>query len=505
MSGDLGELGANRDPFRASLRALTPPPSHTTVQKSLDELKKNADKCLQKDKAADRDLTSAAADIAVFQREKQTRLNTTVFPCILRASQLAVGAQPAALAVAPTPVPGAYPTPAGFLAVSDTPGAPPSGSLPGSVSHSVLFSRGALKMLRARIGEVDGEVGQLRGVMRSLARDDARLAAEAKTLKTAVSRAKAATTELGFLKFGRDVDVRALDEASGALAATLAGVEPDANGEGGVISLKALELLMLSEAATAFSQENDERLRLRSAEDRVLAATAAHTSALDRAAQLAARMAALSSELSGLPAAGLQAIALHGDIGTPMADAAVRIGRVGAGGPASLSSLGTPRAPTVIHTKVREGLRLISAARTSSGADDAVAAAQEAADLNRLSALIEAQAVTIDNLRMRATLLSRKGQSPAPPTFVAADGLLQITSLPMRNGGGGNASIASLQGSQILTQARRVPLIGLNTTTKYTSPSTVGSLIAPTSPSAVRGVFALPLNRKPLDGVVKKK
>ena len=125
-------------------------PTHaplSQITKSIDGVRKDLDRALAKEKIAERELVACAAEHASFQRDKQGQLNARDTFVVLRASQIAIGVQPAKSMAPCAPVPGAAATPPAFLLPAAEAGAAPSdaasplpqGELPPTIDHCVLF------------------------------------------------------------------------------------------------------------------------------------------------------------------------------------------------------------------------------------------------------------------------------------------------------------------------------------------------------------------------------
>lgn len=296
-------------------------------------------------------------------------------------------------------------------------------------------------------------------------------AEEKRGLEARVAAAASECTALQLLKFGRIIDVEALDRATGAAAATLAG----GDGSDGVAtssSLAALQAEQASEDASASVALAAARARLTSLQTQLVAVTQAHTSALEHIAGLSARSAALDGELSGGSSrtlAGLQAVALHASLGMAGGDSAVAIGRAG-GGLTSLSALAptltriesaaasaraTAVAAAVVSGAVDDTRDLhvslgdppLSAADVAAGltlsykgagsvkstvgaTDDTLSQIQDAAEEERLAALTTRQSRAIYALRIELARLRSKGPAPPPPASSSATlGLLNAVPL----------------------------------------------------------------------------
>jgi hypothetical protein len=423
----------------------------TVVAKGLEDAKKAFDRAATKEKGVDKELAACAAEYAALQRDKQARMNTLDTVVVLRASQLAVGAQPPGFAAAAATPAGCAPAPPGALA--EAPPAHPRGALPATLEHGLLFNRSALGTLRGRVGELEAQLRDLSGVAKSLGREDSRLTSEKRAKEAEVAAVRRATEEAMWVKFGQAVDLEALDRAKGAMAATLESGGGGAEGTGprGIAALNEQLAAATAEAAAELAAA---RARLATQQEALTEITREHTTALEGVAGLAARGAALEAQLSGKPAAGLQAVSLHAALGSAAADAAVALGRVGGGAGATTAALGpvlsriaaaeaatrggggggggaeltiggAPGAP-LTTAGVAAGLSLTSGGGGGGGSggggpsiganDDSLSAAADAAEVEALAGLVRSQAAQIAAMRTEIALLRGKGPAPAPGT-----------------------------------------------------------------------------------------
>ena len=207
-------------------------------------------------------------------------------------------------------------------------------------------------------------------------------------------------------------------------------------------------------------------------QERLTGLTRVHTASLEAAASLQARLEALEGELSGRVDTGLNAVALHATLGTPLATAVAQ-GKLGA---SSLSALApvmaaaTKRATAAgadagnLPAAVTQGLRL-SAKASSGSADDSVAQKQEAAERARLSQLVAHQAATLEGLRAQLAVLRTKGEQAAVEVFARSQGLATtsaaasafVKAVPPPRPAAGAGGVPPLAGRATLSERTMVP------------------------------------------------
>jgi predicted nucleic acid-binding Zn-ribbon protein len=252
---------------------MTPP--FLQLNKGMDEIRKNSDRFSQREKTIDKDLNAITAEMTTFQREKQSRLNTITTVVALKASQLLAGLQPPQFRVPPGPD-----SPPGSLWYNDS---TPVGKLPTSVEHCVVFTRSHLRALRSRIGELEIEANELDSSFKSLHKDERRLIMERKRLEGEIAASRSKCDDLQMLKFGRVIDVDALDRATNV--STTAATEVHAS---------------ISAANAEYDTEIAEvRRRMAGHQEELLELTRKHTMLLETVATLTAKQNALEAQLSG--------------------------------------------------------------------------------------------------------------------------------------------------------------------------------------------------------------
>lgn len=290
------------------------------VNRGLDEVRKAAERQTQKERQVDRDLTTIQAETAAFAREKQGKLNALDTYAVVKLSQITAGAQGSDIAT--VAVAGAAPAP---VVEEGT----PLGRLPSTMDHAVLFNKAAVRRLRARIGELEGENARTAAGLKALKGEERRLARDKSGLEAEIAEVRKASHDMQVLKFGKVIDLELLDRSTGLSADALSKV---------VAETHVYESQQAVEVAAV-------KVRLAALNDQLTAATVAHTAVLESIATLTARQAALEAELSGRVDKGLTAVALHATLGTPLAT-----GLASAGGTVSLAAM-TP----ALH---RAGVRL---------------------------------------------------------------------------------------------------------------------------------------------------
>lgn len=240
------------------------------INKSMDELRKACDRFAQREKNIDRELNSIMGELTAFQREKQSRLNTVQTVVPLRASQILAGLQPPQYRIDGALPPWASPS-------------APVGQLPPTIDHCVLFTRDKLRTLRSRIGELESETIQAERKFKDLHKDERALMNEKRKLENEIAEASKRAEDLQLLKFGRVVDVDALDRATN-------------------VSNAASMELHQSIATTAAAQDAELaaiKAKMAADQERLLELTRQHTRLLETVATLTARQAALEAQLSG--------------------------------------------------------------------------------------------------------------------------------------------------------------------------------------------------------------
>jgi WD40 repeat protein len=430
------------------------------VNKALDEARKGAERQTQREKQVDRDLSSISSEIVTFAREKQGKLNALDTFAVVTLSQVTGGAAVAAAARG-----------------EGGEGAPAPVALPSSIDSHVLMPRAALARLRARTGELEAENARLGLGLKALKTEERRLGKERGSLEAEITEVRTKARELAILKFGKTLDLEALDRTTGTSADALSIVEGEAS--------KA--------AAEAEADVAGVKARMAALQERLTAVTQAHTSALHTIAALTARHAALEGELSGRVDRSLVAVALHATIGTPMA-----FGLAQPGAASSLSALGPSlsRAGVTLGEGKEEGPDPNSTAAVVAGlalsgrhgastdgpvvTDPSIAAAQDAAEKTRLEMLVQEQGAQLAALQARVALLKSKRSYGAGIEAIekaAAEGTLELTGSGMGRNGGGTVRQA---GGGLPISARA------GSTSKLSKLSLGGSkMLAPPAPPAL--------------------
>jgi len=452
------------------------------INKAIDEIRKASDRQSQRERQVDRDLTSINNEIVVFQREKQGKLNIIDTWVVLKSSQLLAGKQP----LPTTPV-----APDAPEVIDD---GKPIGLLPSTIDHCVLFTRAALRRLRSRIGELDHENSDLVLAQKELQKEEKLLAMEKKRLETEIAGVRAQCEEIQILKFGKVIDVEALDRATGATATSLAAVAAEQD---------------KAEAEAAKEMELAKK-RLAILQDRLTELTRSHTAALENIATLQARVAALEGELSGKSHSGLTAVALHATLGTGLATA-VANGKINAHSLAALQPVlakgaqakrlagNAAQDPKNATSNVTLGLTLNGGKGGISSTDESVAERQEAAERARLMELVSRQATLLEAMKAEAAMLKSKS-GPAYVTPAELTVYLQQTSQQQQPGPDKTQAVQpprapSGLGQLTLTGTNKTNLG--NTTGTFAGPGvTVGAMNMKNKPSTAP--------TKPVSTVTKK-
>lgn len=391
------------------------------INKDMDEIRKASDRQSQRERQVDRDLASIVNEINVFAREKQGKLNVIDTWITLQASQVLVGKQPSSL-LSSSPPPsdttksGAAVPPAAATddASSSSSSVHSAGDLPSTIDNCILFTKAGLRRLRGRTGELDVENSKLVNVLKDLQGEERALQAEKKTVEARIKDVRAQVESIMVLKFGKVIDVDALDKAT---------------------TTSSEQLLLLNQEQEEFeggasSELEVRRSKLTTLQEELTALTKQHTVSLESAATLSARLEALEGELSGKVDTGLHAVALHATLGTPLATAVAQ-GKMGASSLSALApvmSAATKRAqlfgsdPSNLPAAVTVGLKLSAKGGGPSNNDDSVAVKQEAAERARLAALVSHQAATLEGLRAQIAVLKTKSEAAAAEVFMRSTG-----------------------------------------------------------------------------------
>jgi hypothetical protein len=282
------------------------------------------------------------------------------------------------------------------------------------------------------------ENGKLVSVLKDLQGEEKALQFEKKTVEARIKDVRAQVESIMVLKFGKVIDVDALDKAT---------------------TTSSEQLLLLNQEQEEFeggasSELEVRRSKLTSLQEELTALTKQHTISLESAATLSARLEALEGELSGKVDTGLHAVALHATLGTPLATAVAQ-GKMGA---SSLSALApvmtaaTKRAqlfgsdPSNLPAAVTVGLKLSAKGGGPSNNDDSVAVKQEAAERARLAALVSHQAATLEGLRAQIAVLKTKSEAAAAEVFMRSTGSTSFADTLI-----GKATLASSSSSSTTT------------------------------------------------------
>jgi hypothetical protein len=302
------------------------------INKASDEARKAAERFTQREKTIDKELAAINNEAAAFQREKQSRLNTIDSVLVLRASQIVVGKQPPYFS--PPSLPGAPPR---WWDAATT----PDGMLPASLQDTTLFTRTALKGLRAHIGVLSSEADALATTFAELHKDERRLIGETKRLQADIAKARTAAEELQILKFGRVIDQEALDRATSVSNA--ASAETSA-------AIMAAAVAQDAELAA---------IRKRTVEDqtRLLELTRQHTMLLEAVAALTGRLGALEASLSGKAEIAAETTALASALGAT-ATAGVADFPAGSGLKAAMATRRTGTAAAALSSTAASALPL---------------------------------------------------------------------------------------------------------------------------------------------------
>ena len=392
------------------------------INKDMDEIRKASDRQAQRERQVDRDLASIVNEINVFAREKQGKLNVIDTWITLQASQILVGKQPLSSIAASTTQSAPTETVKGGAAASPIPaveeGTYSLGDLPSTIDNSILFTKAGLKRLRGRTGELEIENSKLVSVLRDLQVEEKALQSEKKIVEAQIKNVRAQVESIMVLKFGKVIDVDALDKAT---------------------TTSSDQLLLLNQEQEEFEgganiELDSRRSKLTSLQEELTALTKQHTVSLESAATLSARLEALEGELSGKVDTGLHAVALHATLGTPLATAVAQ-GKMGASSLSALApvmSAATKRAqvfgsdPSNLPAAVTLGLKLSAKGGGPSSNDDSVAIKQEAAERARLAALVSHQAATLEGLRAQIAVLKTKSEAAAADVFMRSTGSINF-------------------------------------------------------------------------------
>ena len=155
-----------------------------------------------------------------FHRQQQSRLNKVECFAVLRANQIVAG-RPA-----------------------------PSGVLPPTLEGFTLLARESFRGLKARVTELEAELAALEGAFSRLHEQKAALTLTIRGNQEAVRSAERRCAELQVLKFGKEIDVAALDRAPVKCAGP-AGLPPAAKAAGAAFDAKTTSTTMRVKAVAA--------------------------------------------------------------------------------------------------------------------------------------------------------------------------------------------------------------------------------------------------------------
>ncbi|GLE00532.1 hypothetical protein PINS_up009289 [Pythium insidiosum] len=160
------------------------------LNKSLEELRKNNDRQVAKQRQIDKELQATEQDIQLFQSEKQMRFNQLDVVVSLSKHQLR-------------------------CLVTPTDGTPSSSSwqLPEQASNCLVFGLSTFEALTERIDSLQRENRSLRQQFRDLHKQQNVLAREKNLQQQRISQIQHKCEQLQLLKFGQLVDIELLDKA----------------------------------------------------------------------------------------------------------------------------------------------------------------------------------------------------------------------------------------------------------------------------------------------------
>ena len=252
----------------------------------MDEIRKSSDRFSQREKTIDKELNGIIGELTAFQREKQSRLNMIGSVVVLKASQILAGVQPPAFRVASD-------APSWF---SDS---TPLGMLPSSIEHCVVFTRGKLRSLRSRIDELQEERSTLEKHFKELHKDERRLVNDKKRLEAEIAASRQRCDELQMLKFGKLIDIDALDRATSVSTAAVAEMSATISSTNAEFDAEIVAV----------------KNKMTIAQERLLELTRQHTRLLETIAALTAKQNALEASLSGRSHAAADTTALASALG----------------------------------------------------------------------------------------------------------------------------------------------------------------------------------------------
>eukprot|EP01138_Halocafeteria_seosinensis_P002674 gb/GECG01002734.1/.p1 GENE.gb/GECG01002734.1/~~gb/GECG01002734.1/.p1 ORF type:complete len:2084 (+),score=391.13 gb/GECG01002734.1/:1-6252(+) len=228
------------------------------LQKEIDELKKNYERQVQREKTVDKELSKIREQIQEFQSEKQGRLNEVEVATTLKFSQIFAGARNVKFSEDPVDeeirkqfTPGENQAAGGEnqqdvtktkqqkkqskeaeklkLKESENPddivqrynervcigdGNEKNGQLLPNLDQFVLMSKDSLSALRNRIDQLKHEITELRSGFKTFHKQKRALQKERKQVEQQISDYQQQSEELQRLKFGQTVDLEHLDKVS---------------------------------------------------------------------------------------------------------------------------------------------------------------------------------------------------------------------------------------------------------------------------------------------------
>lgn len=164
------------------------------INKSIEDLKKTSERLNQKQRQVDKELYQTETEIQVFQTEKQRRFNEID-------SLININLQRIACLVPPGPE-------------SENCDAVELLNLPQDLTQCLMFRKSTLEQLRKRIGELSDENNSLRQLFKDLHKEQSKLQKDNKLKQETITASNKKCEDLQMLKFGRLIDIGALDKAS---------------------------------------------------------------------------------------------------------------------------------------------------------------------------------------------------------------------------------------------------------------------------------------------------
>ncbi|KAJ0406656.1 hypothetical protein P43SY_009767 [Pythium insidiosum] len=161
------------------------------LNKALEELRKNNDRQVAKQRQIDKELQATEQDIQLFQSEKQMRFNQLDIVVALSKQQLRC-------LVTPT---------------DGTPSSASSWQLPEQASNCLVFGLSSFEALAERIESLQRENKSLRQQFKDLHKQQSVLAREKNIQQQRIAQIQHKCEQLQLLKFGQLVDIELLDKA----------------------------------------------------------------------------------------------------------------------------------------------------------------------------------------------------------------------------------------------------------------------------------------------------